>query len=192
MDTLVLSPSYEYVARVSWERAITLFFQGKVEILESYEDKDVRSVTFAIKMPSVVRFLQAIRGKRRAVKFSRENIYARDQGRCQYCWQKVSRDEFTYDHVIPRASGGKTTWENVVASCMQCNQDKKNRTPAEAGMRLRTTPVRPKRLPDVRITLVWRKGMPESWKSWVRSFVYWNGELDNDEGTSPDGALAGG
>ena len=58
-------------------------------------------------------------------------------------------------------------------------------------MRLRTTPVRPKRLPDVRITLVWRKGMPESWKSWVRDFVYWNGELDNDEDTSPDEALAG-
>ncbi len=186
-ETLVLSPSYEYVGRVSWDRAITLLFLGKVEVLEEYEDRDIRSVTFSIKMPSVIRFLQAIRGKRRAVKFSRENIYARDQGRCQYCWRKVTRDEFTYDHVNPRAAGGKTTWENVVASCMQCNQDKKNRTPAEAGMRLRTTPVRPKRLPDVRITLVWRKGMPESWKSWVRDFIYWNGELDNDEGD----ALAG-
>lgn len=186
-ETLVLGPSYEYVARVPWQRAITLLFQGKVEILEEYEDKELRSITFSIKMPSVVRFLQTIRGKRRAVKFSRENVFARDGGQCQYqaaadCPRKLSRPQATYDHVIPRAQGGKTTWENVVICCVPCNQQKGNRTPEQARMHLRSRPVRPKRLPDMRITLVWRPGMPESWKNWVRdaivSAVYWSGELD--------------
>lgn len=182
METLVLSPGYEPVARVHWQRAVTLLFMGKVEVVEEYEDKEVRAVTFAIKMPSVVRFLRAIRSRRKAIKFSRENVYARDSGKCQYCAQPVPRHEATYDHVVPRAQGGQTTWENVVICCVPCNQQKGGRTPAQAGMHLRSTPVRPKKLPDMRITIVWRKGMPESWKSWVRDFQYWNGELENSNG----------
>src|SRR4051812_11836 len=111
METLVLSASYEPVARVSWQRAISLVFGGKVEVVEEYEDREVRSITFAIKMPSVVRFLKSVRGRKRAVKFSRENVYARDLGKCQYCNGKVQRHESTYDHVVPRAQGGKTQWE---------------------------------------------------------------------------------
>lgn len=180
METLVLSPGYEPVARVHWQRAITLLFMGKVEVVEEYEDKEIRAVTFSIKMPSVVRFLRAIRGKRRAVKFSRENVYTRDQGKCQYCGDKVSRAESTYDHVVPRALGGKTDWDNIVIACVECNQKKGGKTPEQAKMHLRSKPVRPKKLPDVRITVCWRPGMPLSWKTWVRDFQYWNGELEHD------------
>lgn len=178
METLVLSPGYEPVARVHWQRAVSLLFMGKVEVVEEYEDKEIRSVTFSIKMPSVVRFIQAMRGRKRAVKFSRENVYTRDSGKCQYCALKVPRHEATYDHVVPRAQGGKTTWENIVICCMPCNQRKGHRTPIEAGMKLLSTPVKPKKLPDVRFTIAWKTGMPESWKSWVRSFTYWNAELE--------------
>ena len=135
------------MARVHWQRAVALLFQGKVEVVEEYDDKEIRSITFTLKMPSVVRFLRAIRGKKKAVKFSRQNVYARDGGRCQYCISKVARFEATYDHVVPRAHGGKTTWENIVIACVPCNQRKGGRTPAQAGMRLRTLPVRPKKLP---------------------------------------------
>jgi len=179
METLVLSPGYEPVARVHWQRAITLLFMGKVEVVEEYEDKEIKSVTFSLKMPSVVRFLRAIRGKKKVVKFSRENVYARDKGRCQYCAVPVPRCEITYDHVTPRAHGGSTIWENVVISCMECNQRKGGRTPAQAGMKLLTTPVKPKKLPDMRLTLTWRKGMPESWRGWVRDIQYWNTELES-------------
>lgn len=178
METLVLSPGYEPVARVHWQRALTLLFMGKVEVVEEYEDKEIHSVTFSIKMPSVVRFLRSMRSKKKAIKFSRENVFARDTGQCQYCGVKVSRAESTYDHVTPRAHGGTTVWENVVICCVPCNQKKGGRTPAQAKMVLRTLPVRPKKLPDARFTLVWRKGMPDSWKTWARDFVYWNGELE--------------
>ena len=180
MDTLVLDPGYQPVARVSWQRAITLLFQNKIEVVEEYEDKEIRAVTFSIKMPSVVRFLKAIRGKRRAIKFSRENVYTRDQGKCQYCNQKVPRPEATYDHVIPRAMDGKTEWDNIVIACVPCNQKKGGRTPEQAKMHLRVRPVRPKKLPDVKVTIMWHKGMPTQWRNWLRDYQYWNGELEKD------------
>jgi 5-methylcytosine-specific restriction endonuclease McrA len=183
METLVLTASYEPVARVSWRRAVTLLFEGKVEVIEEYEDRLIRSVTFEIKMPSVIRFLRAIRARNKTPKFSRENVYARDSGRCQYCMKKIMRHDATYDHVTPRAFGGKTTWENVVIACVPCNQKKGARTVEQAGMHLRTTPSRPKKLPDaLRFTITFQKGMPHSWKSWLRDFSYWNGELENDNG----------
>src|SRR5689334_23275302 len=99
METLVLSSAYEPVARISWQRAMVLLFGGKVEVLEEYEDRDIRSVTYHVKMPSVIRFVRALRKRGKGVKFSRENVYARDNGKCQYCGQKIPRHEGTYDHV---------------------------------------------------------------------------------------------
>jgi 5-methylcytosine-specific restriction endonuclease McrA len=183
METLVLTASYEPVARVSWRRAVTLLFDGKVEVIEEYEDRLIRSVTFEIRMPSVIRFLRAVRTHKKLPKFSRENVYARDNGRCQYCAKKVMRHEATYDHVVPRALGGKTTWENVVICCVPCNQRKGSRLAEQVGMRLRSVPCRPKKLPDtVRMTFTFQKGMPHSWRTWLRDFSYWNGELENDNG----------
>lgn len=180
MDTLVLDITFTPVARVSWQRAITLLWEGKVEVVEEYEDRTVRSVTLEFRVPAVIRFLRAIRGKRKGVRFSRENVYMRDRGRCQYCAQAVPRHDFTYDHVIPRAHGGHTAWENVVVSCTPCNRRKGGRTPAQAGMTLVHAPVRPKSLPDiVRLTFTWQKGMPEPWKQWLYSVAYWNAELED-------------
>lgn len=182
METLVLNPGYEPIARVGWQRAITLLFAGKVEVVDEYEDREIRSVTWSIKMPSVIRFLRALQGKKPRIRFSRENVYLRDSGRCQYCGQKIPRFDATYDHVVPRSRGGLTNWENIVIACVICNQRKGGRTPEQANMRLLTKPVRPKKLPDaLRMTFTWEKGMPESWKSWLRDYAYWNTELESDE-----------
>lgn len=179
METLVLNPGYEPIARVPWQRAVTWLFLGKVEVVEEYEDKQVRSVTLVFQMPSVVRLFRALRGGKRGVNFSRENVYVRDAGRCQYCGKRVPRDDITYDHVIPRSKGGRTTWENIVIACLTCNQRKGGRTPEQAGMKLRTQPVKPKRLPDTfRISFRFTEGMPETWRAFLRDFSYWNGELD--------------
>jgi len=179
METLVLDTSYVPVARVHWQRAVTLLFMGKVEVVEEYENKNVKSITLSMKMPSIVRFLRALKGKRRVIKFSRENVFARDNGKCQYCSTKLGRHEATYDHVVPRAQGGTTVWENVVISCMACNQKKRDRTPAQAGMKLLTVPIKPKKLPDhIKLTLQWKVGMPLSWKDWLASHSYWNSELE--------------
>lgn len=181
METLVLSASYEPVSRVSWQRAITLIWENKVEVIEEYENRFVHSVTLEFKMPSVIRFLKAIRGRKRAIKFSRENVFARDNGRCQYCAVKLARAESTYDHVIPRAMGGHTRWENVVIACYACNQKKGCKTPEQAKMKLLTQPIKPKKLPDtLRLTFQVTKDTPDSWKQWIASVNYWNTELDQD------------
>jgi 5-methylcytosine-specific restriction endonuclease McrA len=181
METLVLNIGYEPIAKIPWQRAITLIWEGKVEVVEEYEDKWVRSVTIALKMPSVVRFLKMIRGRKKAIKFSRENVYARDKGKCQYCAKNVPRSSFTYDHVNPRAQGGQTVWENVVVACVPCNQKKSGRTPEQAGMKLLSKPIKPTKLPDImHLTFTWQKGMPDQWKQWLHSVAYWHDELEND------------
>lgn len=180
-DTLVLDMGFSPVGRVPWERAVTLIYEKKAEVVESYDDWKVHSVSLEFSVPSVIRHVTGARRRKRAVKFSRENVYARDKGRCQYCGDPVPRDAFTYDHVIPRVQGGHTRWENVVICCIPCNQRKGGRRPEEAKMKLLSTPMRPKDLPGgVTFTLGFREGMPEAWRKWIRDQAYWNAELMKD------------
>lgn len=168
---LLLNITYEPLKIINWKKALTLLFLGKVEVLEEY-DKEVHSISFTIKLPSVVRLLKMIRWAKKPVKFSRQNIYIRDNYSCQYCGRKLSTDELTYDHVIPKSKGGKTVWENIVTCCPACNKRKGGKTPEEAGMKLLKRPKRPKWLPAIRITIGYRN-IPQSW----RDYLYWNVEL---------------
>lgn len=172
--TLLLSQGYEPIKVISWQRAITLLSLGKVEVVEEYTD-EIRTITVVFKIPAVVRLLRAFRRHAKPVKFSRVNIYARDGYRCQYCGVRCGIGELTYDHVVPRAKGGKTTWENIVCSCIKCNSRKANRLPHEAHMRLIRKPVRPKWRPV--ISLVLGNHNHEKWKDFL-DVAYWNVELE--------------
>jgi 5-methylcytosine-specific restriction endonuclease McrA len=174
-QTLLLNATYEPLKVVHWQKAVTLWCQGKVEVVSVY-DREVRSVSVSFKLPSVIRLLRYIRIKRRFdyVPFSRANIYARDNHRCQYCGHTSPTSELTFDHVVPVAQGGGKDWENIVTCCVSCNRRKGGRTPSEAGMRLIAAPRRPESAPAVRITIGIRNA-PESW----RDYLYWNVELDD-------------
>jgi 5-methylcytosine-specific restriction endonuclease McrA len=178
MDTLVLDVGYRPMLGVKWETAIVWVLEHVVEVVEEYNDRQIRTPSWAVQMPSVVRFLKKI-PKKKAIKFSRQNIYLRDKGRCMYCGIKVARDDWEYEHVIPRVQGGKTEWNNIVVSCTGCNQRKGGRTPEQAHMHPKVYPIRPKTLPDV-IGMPYRPGMPEAWKTWLQSTVYWQAELENE------------
>ena len=171
-STLLLSQSYEPLKVIPWQRAFTLLLLGKVEVLHEY-DRDVKTVTIVFKMPAVIRLLRAFRRHKKPVKFSRVNIYARDRYRCQYCGDKSPMAELTYDHVVPRAQGGRTVWNNIVTACYTCNAYKGNRTPKQANMKLRTEPVRPNWVPAVSIR-VSRQSVPDAW----RDYLYWTTSLD--------------
>lgn len=175
-STLLLSQGYEPMKIIPWQRAITLHALSKVDVIEEY-DAEIRAVSIVVKVPAVVRLRKAHRRVVKLVKFSRVNIYARDGHRCQYCGVRCSTRELTYDHVIPRSRGGKTSWENIVSCCYACNARKSNRTPAEAKMVLRSTPVRPSWMPAVQIR-VSGTSVPDAW----RDYVYWAGEIDHDDG----------
>lgn len=179
MDTLVLSAAYEPMAQVRWERAMTLWAMGKVEVVEEYEDRVIRTVRIEYQMPCIVRHFKALRNHKAGIKFSRNNVYLRDKGRCQYCTKPIPRHQATYDHVIPRSKGGRTTWENVVIACVSCNQDKADMTPKQARMHLMKKPIKPDYMPAA-MGITYRKGMPESWAQYLKDWGYWNGELENE------------
>jgi 5-methylcytosine-specific restriction endonuclease McrA len=169
--TLLLTQGYEPLKVISWQRAITLLTLGKVEIVESY-DTDVRSPTVVFKMPAVARLLHAFRRSKKPVKFSRVNIYARDRYKCVYCRTKLEMAVATYDHVVPRAQGGKTVWTNIVTCCAPCNARKGGRTPTQAGMKLFAMPTRPVWVPAMTLRIN-RDSAPAAW----RDYIYWTSPL---------------
>ena len=172
--TLLLNQGYMPVKVIPWQRAITLLFLGKVEIIETYE-KEVRSTSVVFKMPAVARLIKAFKRHKKPVKFSRINIYSRDQWCCQYCNKQFSMSNLTYDHVVPKAQGGRTTWENIATSCAPCNTEKGGRTPAQAGMTLKRKPKRPTWVPAVQVVVSQESG-PDAW----RDYIYWAGALETD------------
>jgi 5-methylcytosine-specific restriction endonuclease McrA len=174
LQTLVLSQGFEPLKVVPWQRAIELITLEKCEVIEEY-DQEVRSAYLVIKVPAVVRLLKRFRKQHKPVKFSRINVYGRDDYKCQYCSKPCKMNDLTYDHVIPRSQGGKTVWENIVSCCVKCNSKKAGRTPQQAGMKLLKKPVQPSAMPAVFIQLS-RKTVPDAW----RDYLYWTGQLEND------------
>lgn len=142
--TLVLNASYEPLKIVTWERAITLFFNEKVDVLEVYEDNPIQTSAYPFKRPAVVRLRERCAWRVGHAKFSRVNLYLRDEYTCQYCGSEFSPRDLTFDHVMPRSRGGRTTWKNIVAACKPCNQRKGDLTPDEAEMPLIQKPSVPR------------------------------------------------
>jgi 5-methylcytosine-specific restriction endonuclease McrA len=145
----------------------------KAHFKEPHDDW-IRSVNFEIQVPRIMRLLYYDRLPKQRVRLNRRNIFARDDGKCQYCGKRFPSSELSLDHVIPTCRGGATTWENLVCACVRCNVKKGGRTPAEAHMRLIREPVRPKRSPLLSVKL----GNPKyaSWKSFLDA-AYWSVDL---------------
>ena len=169
--TLLLNSTFEPLMVVSWKKAITLVVLDKVEVIEEY-DRLVRGITFALRLPAVVRLNRFVRRRTSLMKFSRQNLYFRDRGKCQYCGTSFEPRDLTYDHVIPRSKGGQTEWTNIVTSCLPCNLKKGGRTPEEAGMCLVRRPKVPIWIPLLTMSLGIEE-MPAPW----RDYLYLNLEL---------------
>jgi 5-methylcytosine-specific restriction endonuclease McrA len=137
----------------------------------------VRTVSFRIRVPRVILLIVYDHLPKKEVKFTRHNIFERDQNTCQYCGKTHDRNDLNLDHVIPRDRGGPTTWENIVCSCIECNTLKANRLPQEAGMRLIRKPKRPKWRPFLQINFTLHQH--DSWKHFI-DLAYWNVELGED------------
>jgi 5-methylcytosine-specific restriction endonuclease McrA len=133
----------------------------------------IRVVQGRIRVPEVVALVHYDRLRSHGVTFNRRNVFRRDRMTCQYCGRRPGSEELTIDHVIPRSQGGKSTWDNCVLACVQCNSRKAARTPAEAKMRLARQPVRPAWRP----TFADRGESIESWAKFI-SQAYWDVELE--------------
>ncbi len=136
---LVLNASYEPINICAARRALVLILKG-VAAPEEFSSMLLHSARQTLKLPSVIRLLEYRRIPHQTRSLSRKNILMRDRYTCQYCARTLPSGELTLDHVIPRSRHGETTWENLVACCHSCNNQKGNRTPEEAGMALARQP----------------------------------------------------
>lgn len=191
---LVLNRSFLPIHITSVRRAFCLLYQGLAHAVDqeyrtfdfeswaqlsaTVHDERIGLVDRVIRVPRVILLLAFDRVPKRRVRFSRFNIYSRDRNTCQYCGKVFPRSELNLDHVVPRSRGGKSTWENVVCSCHECNRRKGGRTPEEAGMRLLRPPRRPEWTPFMLETFSLRR-----YREWapflsVVDASYWNVELE--------------
>ncbi|MBI3681398.1 MAG: HNH endonuclease [Acidobacteria bacterium] len=136
---LVLNASFEPINVCAARRAIVLVLKG-VASAEEHAPTCVHSPRQALRLPSVIRLLEYRRIPHQSRSLSRKNILLRDRYTCQYCGRALPSGELTLDHVVPRSRAGETSWENLVACCHPCNNNKGSRTPEEAGMKLHRTP----------------------------------------------------
>jgi 5-methylcytosine-specific restriction endonuclease McrA len=167
--TLVLTPHYSRHKVVCWQSAIVMVYKGTVDIVAEY-DETVSSPSVTMKIPAVLRLKKPTPSMMRQVRFSRENVFARDGQRCQYCDGKFPVLKLTIDHVVPKSRGGRKNWENAVTACRPCNTRKGRRTPAEAGMTLKRLPFKPKQLP-IAAFRVHTKKLPEEWEPFCTDLV---------------------
>jgi len=162
--------SYFPLSLWNWQTAIKAVFLNRVNIVSEYE-KVIHSPSMALKLPSVICLKKYIKPARNPA-FTRFNLFLRDGFECQYCG---SEDDLTFDHMIPRSKGGKTTWDNVTSACMPCNLRKGGRLPNEAHMWPKLMPARPT---THELIEMGRRFPPnflhESW----RDFLYWDTELE--------------
>ena len=137
MRTLVLNAGYEPLAVVSFKRALVLVMNEKATVVERVDGDPVWAAAGTYDRPAVIILTRYVRvpGARR-VPVTRRGVLRRDAHRCGYCGKAAS----TIDHVLPRARGGKDTWENLVACCLRCNNIKGDRTPQEMMWELRLIP----------------------------------------------------
>jgi 5-methylcytosine-specific restriction endonuclease McrA len=199
---LVLNRLWQAVNICTARRALSLLFEGHAQVVlnlggsfhtfdfsqwHHLSERDphpesIATVSFRVRVPRVILLAVFDRLPKKEVKFTRHNIFERDQNTCQYCGRIFERKDLNLDHVMPRDRGGPTTWENIVCSCITCNTRKANRTPQEAGIHLIRKPKRPKWRPFVQVNF--GVHLHESWKHFV-DLAYWNVELGEEPGTSP-------
>lgn len=157
---LVLNVTYEPLSIVAARRAACLVLDDKAELVE-HDGTELRSPTLAIARPSVIRLRYLVKIPfRRTAAVSRRGVFARDDFRCQYCGGLAD----SIDHIVPRSRGGNHAWENVVAACRPCNLTKRDRTPDEAGMRLRRPSQAPRHSAWV---TVGASRVPDAWKPYL-------------------------
>jgi 5-methylcytosine-specific restriction endonuclease McrA len=135
----LLNASYEPLGKVSFKHAVRMLFREVAQVEVQHGERMIGPHPW----PRVIRLVRYVAAHwlHRPASYSRAGILARDRHTCAYC----GRHATTVDHVLPQSRGGESSWLNAVAACAPCNHRKANRTPREAGLRLRLTPFAPTR-----------------------------------------------
>jgi 5-methylcytosine-specific restriction endonuclease McrA len=165
--------SYFPLSLWPWQEVVKAVFLDRVNIISEYEN-EVHSPSFKMRLPSVISLKEFVQQSRRPA-FTRFNVFLRDRFRCQYCAETFPTHELTFDHVVPRSRGGRTSWHNVVTACQTCNLLKGSRLPHEVGMHPRRRPLQP----STHELQENGRAFPPNYlhQSW-RDFLYWDTVLE--------------
>ena len=166
--------SYFPLSLWGWQDSVKAVFLDRVNIVSEYEQV-VRSPSFEMKLPSVISLKEYIHLDRRPA-FTRFNVFLRDHFDCQYCGQHFSSEELTFDHVVPRSRGGRTTWTNVVTACQGCNLRKGDHMPRDCRMHPLRTPVQPT---TYQLQENGRAFPPNFLHQSWNDYLYWDSELED-------------
>ncbi|MFI6323263.1 HNH endonuclease [Nonomuraea sp. NPDC050556] len=141
-QVLLLNATYEPLTTLSLHRAVILVLREKADVVHrDGRGAVLRSASRTLDVPSVIRLRRYVRIPYRSrIPLTRAALMRRDDYRCAYCGLRAE----TIDHVIPRSRGGPHTWENCVASCMQCNHRKADKFLEELGWKLTVAPAVPR------------------------------------------------
>jgi 5-methylcytosine-specific restriction endonuclease McrA len=169
---LLLNGSYEPLRVVSVRKAVGLLMRGVAEGVDGIAAR-LRTPSKVFEVPSVIRLRYYVNVPQRKATWSRHGILTRDKYTCVYCGARagerqrgraLTRADFSVDHLIPSSRGGGNTWGNTACACRRCNHRKADRTPHEAGMRLRWEP----KIPRTNY-LVATGNVPAEWKMYLRA-----------------------
>jgi len=169
--------SYFPLSLWSWQDTVKAVFLDRVTIISEY-DTAIRSPSMTMRLPSVIALKDYVQQSRFPA-FTRFNVFLRDRFTCQYCLKGFPAQELTFDHVIPRSRGGRTTWKNVVAACGRCNLQKANKLPEQCGMIPRIKPDQPS---TWQLQENGRRYPPNHLHQSWRDYLYWDSELKPDQG----------
>jgi 5-methylcytosine-specific restriction endonuclease McrA len=162
--------SYYPLSLWGWQTAIKAVFLDRVNIVAEYE-REIRSPRHVIRLPSVISLKKYVKPAKHPA-FTRFNLFLRDRFSCQYC---SSTEDLTFDHVIPRAFGGRTTWGNVTTACAPCNLRKGGLMPKDAGMHPHIRPYQPT---TQQLRENGRAFPPHHLHETWRDYLYWDAELE--------------
>lgn len=167
--------SYYPLSVWSWQDAVRAVYAERVDVLSHY-DHIIHSPSCSMRLPSVIALKEYVAQNHTPV-FSRFNLFLRDRFCCQYCGQRFSARNLTFDHVVPRVRGGRTTWNNVVAACGGCNTRKGAQMLHECRLSLK----RPPHVPSIYELQEHGRAFPPNYlhHSW-RDFLYWDSALDSE------------
>ena len=150
-------------------------------IFDTMEDKTKRYINcgkFFMRVPEIIVLSDFNKVNNTSVRLTRRNLLIRDHNTCQYTGKQLPSSELNMDHIIPRASGGKTTWENVVMADWRINSQKGSKSLKDSGLQLIANPVKPRWNP-LYSKHVRSNNVKESWKKFIKGGWdnYWDNEL---------------
>jgi CRISPR/Cas system Type II protein with McrA/HNH and RuvC-like nuclease domain len=157
---LVLNSDYSPLNVTTLHRGFVLVDKGKAEVVKKGVNDIVTTVGNFVR-PVIIRLLSFVRFRPKNLRVNRKRIFKRDNNTCGYCG---SQKNLTIDHIVPKSRGGKNTWENMITCCSRCNSVKDDRTPEEAGMKLKFKPYQP----DI-FSLVFSEQVENAWKEYQKS-----------------------